>query len=131
MAQPRTPTIQQPIIDGSVAARSMLLKFSPETSCVRSRRIKISVDVGLVADREQAVEFYTILLLNGSPERPFVLSTTPGDLDAVQRAIWYVKLNNKKSNEVRLKVIAVKTESGLGERVIEATRHYRISRRSC
>jgi hypothetical protein len=130
-ALPNLQTTPEAVSNSPEATHLSLLTFDPNASCVKRRRIKVSVDVSLSADKLDNIEFYTILTVNGSPERPFVLSMLPGDADAVQRAVWYVRLNNKKSNEVKLEVLAIRGNSGRGERVIEATRHYRISRRSC
>jgi hypothetical protein len=130
-AEPQSLALQKSPSSSSAAERSKLISFSPEASCLKSRRATISIDVSLVADETESVDFYTFLVVNGGPQRPFIISTTPGDIEVVQRAVWHIKLKNRMTNEVRLKVISLKAESGDGEQVIEATRHYRISGRSC
>ena len=128
---PQSPVVQQPAIGVEATRSARLVEFSPEISCLKTRRVKVAVKVELTADKVENVEFYTFLIVNGSPHRPFIISMTPGDTEVITEAAWYVRFNNRDTNEARLKVIYIKAASGNGKRVIAATRNYRIRGRSC
>jgi hypothetical protein len=106
------------------------LSFSPEKSCQRHRHIKLSVELELVSDENDGYEYYTFLIVNGTPSTPFIVAMTAGDIGVRERAIWPIVLQNA-TNEVRLKVVSIDTETGIGKQVVDTTRYYHRRNVAC